>query len=106
MNTSKTKDKYQIAIVPGDGIGKEVMEATIFVLDSLGIDFDYVSEKVDIIKFMKIMWEIYSNKNRYGNILKYNSQVKLIKSFYRTFLLIFFLLTYAYTAPHISYLFQ
>ena len=42
MNTSKTKDKYQIAIVPGDGIGKEVMEATLFVLDSLGIDFDYV----------------------------------------------------------------
>ncbi len=42
MNTSKTKDKYQIAVVPGDGIGKEVMEATIFVLDSLGIDFDYV----------------------------------------------------------------
>ena len=42
MNTSKTKDKYQIAVVPGDGIGKEVMEATILVLDSLGIDFDYV----------------------------------------------------------------
>ncbi|MBQ2613465.1 MAG: NAD-dependent isocitrate dehydrogenase [Methanobrevibacter sp.] len=42
MSTSKTKDKYQIAIVPGDGIGKEVMEATLFVLDSLGIDFDYV----------------------------------------------------------------
>ena len=42
MNTSKTKNKYQIAIVPGDGIGKEVMEATLFVLDSLGIDFDYV----------------------------------------------------------------
>jgi 3-isopropylmalate dehydrogenase len=42
LNTSKTKDKYQIAVVPGDGIGKEVMEATIFVLDSLDIDFDYV----------------------------------------------------------------
>ena len=42
MNISKTKDKYQIAIVSGDGIGKEVMEATLFVLDSLGIDFDYV----------------------------------------------------------------
>lgn len=42
MSTSKTKDKYQIAIVPGDGIGKEVMDATLFVLDSLGIDFDYV----------------------------------------------------------------
>ena len=42
MNTSKTKDKYRIAVVPGDGIGKEVMEATILVLDALDIDFDYV----------------------------------------------------------------
>ena len=42
MNTSKTKDRYQIAIVPGDGIGREVMDATLTVLDSLGIDFDYV----------------------------------------------------------------
>lgn len=42
MNTSKTKDKYQLAIVPGDGIGKEVMEATLHVLDALDIDFDYV----------------------------------------------------------------
>jgi len=42
LSTSKTKDKYQIAVVPGDGIGKEVMEATLFVLDSLDIDFDYV----------------------------------------------------------------
>ena len=42
MSTSKTKNKYQIAVIPGDGIGKEVMEATILVLDSLDIDFDYV----------------------------------------------------------------
>ena len=42
MSTSKTKDKYQIAVVPGDGIGKEVMEAAIHVLDALDIDFDYV----------------------------------------------------------------
>lgn len=42
MSTLKTKDKYQIAVVPGDGIGKEVMEATILILDELGIDFDYV----------------------------------------------------------------
>ena len=42
MSTSKTKDKYQIAVIPGDGIGKEVMEATILILDELGIDFDYV----------------------------------------------------------------
>lgn len=42
MSTSKTKDKYQIAVVPGDGIGKEVMEAAIHVLDALDIYFDYV----------------------------------------------------------------
>jgi len=42
LNASKTKNKYQIAVVPGDGIGKEVMEAAIYILDSLDIDFDYV----------------------------------------------------------------
>ena len=42
MNTSKTKDKYQIAVIPGDGIGNEVMNAAIYVLDALDIDFDYV----------------------------------------------------------------
>lgn len=42
MNTSKTKNKYQIAIVPGDGIGKEVMEAAIYILDSLDINFNYI----------------------------------------------------------------
>lgn len=42
MSTSKTKDKYQIAVVPGDGIGKEVMEAAISVLNELDIEFDYV----------------------------------------------------------------
>lgn len=42
MSISKTKNKYQLAVIPGDGIGKEVMEATISVLDELDIDFDYV----------------------------------------------------------------
>nr|WP_302145906.1 isocitrate/isopropylmalate family dehydrogenase [Methanobrevibacter smithii] len=43
MSTSNKKDnKYQIAVIPGDGIGKEVMGATISVLDELNIDFDYV----------------------------------------------------------------
>ena len=41
MNTSKTKDKYKIAVVPGDGIGREVMEAAIYILDSLDINFEY-----------------------------------------------------------------
>jgi len=43
LSTSKTKEnKYKIAIVPGDGIGSEVMEATISVLNELDIDFDYI----------------------------------------------------------------
>ena len=42
MSTSKTKDKYQIAVVPGDGIGHEVMEATLEILNALDIDFEYV----------------------------------------------------------------
>lgn len=43
MSTSNKKDnKYQIAVIPGDGIGKEVMEATIPVLDELDVDFDYI----------------------------------------------------------------
>lgn len=41
MSTLKTKNKYKIAVIPGDGIGKEVMEATISVLDALDINFDY-----------------------------------------------------------------
>lgn len=32
---------YKIAVIPGDGIGKEVMEATLHVLEALDIDFDY-----------------------------------------------------------------
>ncbi len=38
MSTSKT-NSYRIAVVPGDGIGKEVMKATLDVLD---IDFEYI----------------------------------------------------------------
>ena len=41
MSTSK-ENKYQIAVIPGDGIGAEVMEATISILDELNLDFDYV----------------------------------------------------------------
>lgn len=32
---------YRIAVIPGDGIGKEVMEATLHVLDALNVEFDY-----------------------------------------------------------------
>jgi 3-isopropylmalate dehydrogenase len=33
---------YKIAVIPGDGIGKEVMEATLHVLDALDVKFDYI----------------------------------------------------------------
>jgi len=41
LSTSKT-NSYKIAVIPGDGIGKEVMEATLDVLNGLDIDFKYV----------------------------------------------------------------
>ena len=34
---------YKIAVIPGDGIGKEVMEAALNVLDSLDINFNYTN---------------------------------------------------------------
>lgn len=39
MNTSK--NNYKIAVIPGDGIGSEVMEATISVLNHLDVNLDY-----------------------------------------------------------------
>jgi len=43
LNTSKTKEnKYTISVVPGDGIGTEVMDATISVLNELDIEFNYI----------------------------------------------------------------
>jgi 3-isopropylmalate dehydrogenase len=32
---------YKIAVIPGDGIGKEVMEATLHVLNCLNLNFEY-----------------------------------------------------------------
>jgi isocitrate/isopropylmalate dehydrogenase len=34
--------KYRIALMPGDGIGKDVMEAAQIVLDEIGLDAEYV----------------------------------------------------------------
>jgi len=34
--------KYKIAILPGDGVGKDVVEATMIVLDKVGLDAQYV----------------------------------------------------------------
>jgi 3-isopropylmalate dehydrogenase len=32
---------YKIAVIPGDGIGKEVMEATLHIMDASDIEFEY-----------------------------------------------------------------
>ncbi|BDZ70011.1 isocitrate/isopropylmalate family dehydrogenase [Methanobacterium petrolearium] len=32
---------YNISVIPGDGIGKEVMEATLHVLEAIDLEFDY-----------------------------------------------------------------
>jgi 3-isopropylmalate dehydrogenase len=32
---------YKIAVIPGDGIGKEVMEATLHVLEAVNVEFEY-----------------------------------------------------------------
>lgn len=32
---------YNISVIPGDGIGKEVMEATLHVLKAINVEFDY-----------------------------------------------------------------
>ena len=34
--------KYKIAILPGDGVGKDVVEATMIVLDKIGLDAAYL----------------------------------------------------------------
>ena len=39
---STLKNKYKIAVVPGDGIGGEVLKVTLDVLDELDCEFDYI----------------------------------------------------------------
>lgn len=34
--------KYKIAVLPGDGVGKDVVEATMIVLDRVGLDAEYI----------------------------------------------------------------
>ncbi|MDD8026587.1 MAG: isocitrate/isopropylmalate dehydrogenase family protein [Acidobacteriota bacterium] len=50
--------KYRIAILPGDGVGKEVIEAALIVLNKLGVDAAYV--------YGDIGWEFWCDE---GNAL-------------------------------------
>ncbi len=36
---------YKITVIPGDGIGPEVMEAALYVLEALNLEFDYITAK-------------------------------------------------------------
>ena len=38
--------KYKIALLPGDGVGKDVMEAAMIVLESIGLDAEYVEGEI------------------------------------------------------------
>ncbi len=38
--------KYRIAVLPGDGVGKEVIEAAMIVLEKISLDTDYVEKDI------------------------------------------------------------
>lgn len=59
--------KYRLAILPGDGIGKEVVEAAMIVLKRLNLDAEYI--------FGDIGWEFWCQE---GNALP-DRTVKLLK---------------------------
>ncbi|MHA2091619.1 MAG: isocitrate/isopropylmalate dehydrogenase family protein [Candidatus Kariarchaeaceae archaeon] len=61
--------KYKIAILPGDGIGKDVVEATMQVLDAVGF-----SDKAEYT-YGDIGWEFWCNE---GNALP-DRTIKLLK---------------------------
>jgi 3-isopropylmalate dehydrogenase len=59
--------KYRIAVLPGDGVGKDVMEAALMVLEKLDLDAEY--------QFGDIGWEFWCTE---GNPLP-DRTIKLLK---------------------------
>ncbi len=59
---------YKIAVLPGDGVGKEVIEAAMIVLDEIGLDAEYI--------YGDIGWEFW---RREGNPLP-DRTIELMKS--------------------------
>ena len=59
--------KYKIAILPGDGVGKDVVESAMIVLDKIGLDAQYT--------YGDIGWEFW---RREGNALP-DRTIKLLK---------------------------
>ena len=44
---------YEIAVIPGDGIGPEVMKATLEILDSLDVEFNYTEAQAGLPGFTR-----------------------------------------------------
>jgi len=59
--------KHKIAVLPGDGVGRDVIEAAMIVLDKLAVDADYV--------YGDIGWEFWSKE---GNALP-DRTIKMLK---------------------------
>jgi isocitrate/isopropylmalate dehydrogenase len=59
--------KYRIAVLPGDGVGKEVVEATRIILDKLAVDAEYVHGDIG--------WEFWRKE---GNALPERT-IKMLK---------------------------
>ncbi|MFZ2053642.1 MAG: isocitrate/isopropylmalate dehydrogenase family protein [Candidatus Aminicenantales bacterium] len=59
--------KYKIAVLPGDGVGRDVIEAAMMVLDKLAVDAEYV--------YGDIGWEFWCKE---GNALP-DRTVKMLK---------------------------
>lgn len=60
--------RYQIAVLPGDGIGNDVMEACLLVLDEMGLDMEFIHGDIG--------WEFWRTE---GNPLP-DRTIELLKS--------------------------
>jgi 3-isopropylmalate dehydrogenase len=59
--------KHKIAVLPGDGVGKDVIEAAMIVLDKLAVDADYITGEIG--------WEFWRKE---GNALP-DRTIKMLK---------------------------
>ncbi len=51
--------KYKIALLPGDGVGNDVMEAAMIVLEKIGLDAEYIEGDIGWEKERRLKgWKI------------------------------------------------
>ncbi len=68
MQEERDMAKYKIAVLPGDGVGKDVMEAAMMVLDALNLDAEYL--------YGDVGWEFWKKE---GNPLP-DRTIELLKN--------------------------